>query len=70
MELVDVFDFISPNAIRIKGTRSDIEFVIEEFLYGSNPRRIRAALPAFDAAADIRIDNLLSTQPREDGCLH
>ena len=45
MELTDIFDFISPNAIRIKGTRSDIEFVIEEFLYGSNPRRIRRSYP-------------------------
>lgn len=45
MELTDLFDFISPNAIRIKGTRSDIEFVVEEFLYGSNPRRIRRCHP-------------------------
>ena len=45
MELTDIFDFISPNAIRIKGTRIDIEFVIEEFLFGSNPRRIRRRYP-------------------------
>ena len=45
MELTDIFEFISPNAIRIKGTRIDIEFVIEEFLFGSNPRRIRRRYP-------------------------
>ena len=45
MELTDIFEFISPNAIRIKGTRSDIEFVIEEFLYGSNPKRIERRYP-------------------------
>jgi uncharacterized protein (DUF433 family) len=41
MELTDIFEFISPNAIRIKGTRIDIEFVIEEFLADSNPEEIR-----------------------------
>ena len=45
MELTDIFEFISPNAIRIKGTRIDIEFVIEEFLAGSNPKRIRRHHP-------------------------
>ena len=45
MELTDIFKFISPNAIRIKGTRIDIEFVIEEFLAGSNPKRIRRHHP-------------------------
>lgn len=45
MELTDIFEFISPNAIRIKGTRIDIEFVIEEFLFGSNPKRIRRRHP-------------------------
>ena len=45
MELTDIFEFISPNAIRIKGTRIDIEFVIEEFLAGSNPKRIRRRYP-------------------------
>ena len=45
MELTDIFEFISPNAIRIKGTRIDIGFVIEEFLAGSNPKRIRRHHP-------------------------
>ena len=45
MELTDIFEFISPNAIRIKGTRIDIEFVIEEFLAGSNPGEIRRRYP-------------------------
>ena len=45
MELTDIFEFISPTAIRIKGTRIDIEFVIEEFLFGSNPKRIRRRHP-------------------------
>jgi uncharacterized protein (DUF433 family) len=45
MELTDIFEFISPNAIRIKGTRIDIEFVIEEFLAGSNPEEIRRRYP-------------------------
>ena len=45
MELTDILKFISPNAIRIKGTRIDIEFVIEEFLAGSNPKRIRRRYP-------------------------
>ena len=45
MEFGDIFEFIGPNAIRIKGTRLDIEVVIEEFLYGANPRRIRRSQP-------------------------
>ena len=45
MELTDIFEFINPNAILIKGTRIDIEFVIEEFLVGSNPKRIRRRYP-------------------------
>ena len=45
MEFTDIFEFIGPNAIRIKGTRIDIEFVIEEFLLGSNPKRIERRYP-------------------------
>ena len=45
MELTDIFDFISPNAIRIKGTRTDIESVIEEYLYGAHPKRIQRCQP-------------------------
>ena len=70
MELTDIFEFISPNAIRIKGTRIDIEFVIEEFLAGSNPKRIQRRYPHLTPLQDIRLDNLLSAQPRADGCLH
>ena len=45
MDLTGILEFISPNSIRIKGTRIDIEFVIEEFLYGSNPKRIERRYP-------------------------
>ena len=45
MELTSLFEFISPHAIRIKGTRIDIEIVIEKFLDGASPAEIRRQHP-------------------------
>ena len=45
MELTSLFEFISPHAIRIKGTRVDIEIVIEKFLDGASPEEIRRHHP-------------------------
>ena len=41
MELENVFEFINPETIRIKGTRIGIEIVIEKFLDGENPKEIQ-----------------------------
>ena len=40
MELESHFEFISPDAIRIKGTRVGVELVIEDFLEGASPEEI------------------------------
>ena len=45
MELVDTFEFISPETIRIKGTRVGIEVVIEKFLEDANPEEIQRHHP-------------------------
>ncbi len=45
MELANTFDFISPETIRIKGTRVGIEIVIEKFLEGANPEEIQRHHP-------------------------
>ena len=45
MELTSLFEFISPHAIRIKGTRVGIEIVIEKFLDGASPDEIRTEHP-------------------------
>ena len=45
MELANVFEFINPETIRIKGTRVGIEIVIEEFLGGANPKEIQRHYP-------------------------
>ena len=45
MELVNTFEFISPETIRIKGTRVGIEIVIEKFLEGANPEEIQRHHP-------------------------
>ena len=45
VELTKVFEFISPKAIRIKGTRVGIEIVIEKFLEGANPEEIQRHHP-------------------------
>ena len=45
MELANTFEFISPERIRIKGTRVGIEVVIEKFLEGASPEEIRRHHP-------------------------
>ena len=45
VELANTFEFISPEAIRIKGTRVGIEIVIEKFLGGASPEEIRQHHP-------------------------
>ena len=45
MELANTFEFISPETIRIKGTRVGIEIVIEKFLDGASPEEIRRHHP-------------------------
>ena len=45
MELVNVFEFINPETIRIKGTRVGIEIVIEKFLDGASPKEIQRHYP-------------------------
>ena len=37
VEFANTFEFISPEAIQIKGTRVGIEIVIEKFLDGASP---------------------------------
>jgi len=46
MELESFFDFISPEAIRIKGTRVGIEIVIENYLDGRSPEEIALRYPS------------------------
>ena len=41
MELESYFDFLSPEEIRIKGTRIGIETVLEDYLEGASPEEIR-----------------------------
>ena len=45
MKIEDMFEFINPTAIRIKGTRVGIEIVIEHFLAGADPREIQRLYP-------------------------
>ena len=45
MELASTFEFISPERIRIKGTRVGIEVVIEKFLEGASPEEIQRHHP-------------------------
>ena len=45
MELANTFEFISPETIRIKGTRVGIKVVIEKFLEGASPEEIRRHHP-------------------------
>lgn len=40
MELEGYFDFVSPEEIRIKGTRIGIETVLEDYLEGASPEEI------------------------------
>lgn len=45
MKLENMFEFINPTAIRIKGTRVGIEIVIEQFQNGADPREIQRLFP-------------------------
>ena len=45
VELANTFEFISPETIRIKGTRVGIEVVIEKFLEDANPEEIQRHHP-------------------------
>ena len=45
MNLTSIFEFISPESIRIKGTQVGIEIVIEKILDGANPDEIRRHYP-------------------------
>jgi uncharacterized protein (DUF433 family) len=42
MELRSYFEFLSPDDIRIKGTRVGIETVLDDYLNGSSPEEIAA----------------------------
>lgn len=42
MELESYFDFVSPEEIRIKGSRIGIETVLEDYLDGASPEEIAA----------------------------
>jgi uncharacterized protein (DUF433 family) len=42
MEVEHYFDFLSPEDIRIKGTRIGIETVLEDYLEGASPEEIAA----------------------------
>ncbi|MBU4226132.1 MAG: DUF433 domain-containing protein [Chloroflexi bacterium] len=42
MELERYFDFLSPDDIRIKGTRVGIETVLDDYLDGASPEEIAA----------------------------
>ena len=42
MELESYFDFLSPDDIRIKGTRVGIETVLDDYLSGASPEEIAA----------------------------
>ena len=45
MKLADIFEFINPETIRIKGTRIGIEIVIEKFLDDESPKEIQRHYP-------------------------
>lgn len=42
MELENYFEFLSPDDIRIKGTRVGIETVLDDYLEGASPEEISA----------------------------
>jgi len=46
MELESLFDFISPETIRIKGTRVGIEIAVENYLDGRSPEEITLCYPS------------------------
>jgi uncharacterized protein (DUF433 family) len=45
MELEGYFDFLSPDDIRIKGTRVGIEFVLRDYREGASPEEIVLRYP-------------------------
>lgn len=45
MELESYFDFLSPEEIRIKGTRIGIETLLEDYLEGASPEEIAPLYP-------------------------
>ena len=45
MELENYFDFINDNAIRIRGTRVNIETVLRDYLEGAGPEEIGIRYP-------------------------
>lgn len=45
MKLENIFEFINPETIRIKGTRVGIEIVIEKFLDSASPKEIQRHYP-------------------------
>lgn len=45
LDLTNYFDFISPDAIRIKGHRIGIEHILKYFLDGYQPKDIAAEYP-------------------------
>jgi uncharacterized protein (DUF433 family) len=42
MNLEDYFNFLSPEDIRVKGTRVGIETILEDYLEGASPEEIKA----------------------------
>lgn len=45
MELESYFDFVSPQEIRIKGTRIGIQFVLRDYRAGASPEEIVLRYP-------------------------
>jgi uncharacterized protein (DUF433 family) len=45
MRLEDFFDFVSPDEIRVRGTRVGIEAILREYLDGSLPEEIALNYP-------------------------
>ncbi|NOZ60463.1 MAG: DUF433 domain-containing protein, partial [Calditrichaeota bacterium] len=45
MELESYFEFVSPEDIRIKGTRVGIETVLDDYLEGASPEEIAVRYP-------------------------
>ena len=45
MQLEDYFDFVSPDEIRVRGTRIGMEAILSEYLDGRLPEEIALSLP-------------------------
>ena len=70
MELESNFEFISPDAIRVKGTRVGIEIIIEDYLEGYSPEEIVSRYFKPHAQKGLRDNHLLPLQPRKVGRLY